>query len=147
MPWGTFVRLFRSRVVIILTCTLLASLLAAVPAMAQSSGRIQYAGARSTAQSPDKAAPKAPERLNASNQVVKGFRLDQILLGSEAYHITPATKFFAAAGTPMARSQVKAGQVVDIVYLTGGAYTERYPFRAFDKVLVSVRVVAGAQPR
>jgi hypothetical protein len=79
--------------------------------------------------------------------VVQGTDTNFMMLSKERYFCTPSTVFTTAGGTRIAISQVKPGQVVDIVYLAGGAKSEAFPFGPADKVLVSVRVVAASKQR
>lgn len=90
---------------------------------------------------------RAPERVSAQNLTVHGFQFNSLMLNNEAYRFNGATNFFSSDGRRLTMPEIKPGQVVDIIYLTGGTRTETYPYYAHEKVLSSVRVVAGAQQR
>jgi hypothetical protein len=132
----TYSRILGVRVAIFLACMLLVAL----PAMAQSSGK-------SKSDSSTQSASGIPERITEQNLVVEGFEPNRILLSKDRYIHTVTTTYMSAGGRPIARGALKAGQVVDIVYLTGGRKTEAYPYQPFEKVLVSVRVVGDGKQR
>jgi len=142
MRWQAYIKILRSRTVPVIACTLLVSLAAAVPAQPQS-GVVPGAAPGTPGQS----TVAQPERVLERNLVVRGSEFSQLILGDKRYIVSGRTRFLTADGRTISLTDVKPGQVVDVVYLTGGTKTEGHPYRPFDKVLLSVRVVAGVQPR
>jgi hypothetical protein len=122
-------------------------LLAGFPTLAQSPGSGLSGSAGAAQTSSQQSAQGKPERMTAQNLVFQRFEPSQIVLSNDLYVYTLSTSYTSLTGRNISRKDLKAGQVVDIVYLTGGRKTEGYPYRPFEKVLVSVRVVAEAKKR
>jgi hypothetical protein len=113
--------------------------------MAQSSKAGQSGSGGTTSTTSQQSTQGKPERMTAQNLEIQGFEPNKLVLSKERYVYTYGTVYTSANGRPIVKGDLKVGQVVDIVYLTGGRATEGYSFRPFDKVLVSVRVVAKAK--
>jgi len=88
-----------------------------------------------------KRAPVSPVKKSEQGVLFRQMAFSKMVIGDNGYAIHPGAKFYAVDGRPIKPFQVKAGQVVDVVYLIGGTRTEGYPYDPKERVLISLRVV------
>ncbi len=88
-----------------------------------------------------KPAPTAATKKTATGLVFKEMRFRMMTIGDKVYNIGPNARFYGLGGAPIKPHQVKAGDTVDIEYLTGGTKTEVWPYLPSERVLTVLRVV------
>jgi hypothetical protein len=114
---------------LIAACLVLTSWIYTAQAVAQDTG------AAPTAQ-------RAPMLKAENGLVFQEAKLGMLLISGKVYQMEKNAVLYSMDGKRIHWSNLKANDVVDIQYLTGGSKTEEYPYSPKARVLTSLRVVA-----